>query len=79
METLQIALKALYGSLGGNYADVDTISDINDLILAIANLDIGEAVAKTGAIPAAPDDDGEYVLTATVTDGVAAYTWESTT
>ena len=44
-------------------ADVETLS--------------GKVTVLEGKIPAAPEEDGAYVLTCTVADGEATYSWES--
>ena len=79
METLQRALIALYGSLGGDYADLDNPSDITDLISEIAKLGIGDKLALAKELPDLPDDDGTYTLQLVMDDGAATFTWEAAT
>lgn len=76
--TLQDCLKKIYYSLGGDPMDVLLENDINRLLLAIAALKVGAAIQTAQELPAAPEDDGAYVLTVTVADGGATYSWEST-
>ena len=77
METLQRALIALYGSLGGDYADLDNPSNITDLISEIAKLNIGNQIALAKELPALPDDDGTYTLQLVMDDGAATFSWEA--
>ena len=75
--TIQDALRAVYCAFGGNADTVRNMNDIDSLISAIASLNVGDAVAAAKELPAAPESDGSYVLTATVDDGAVTYTWES--
>lgn len=77
MITIQEALKQLYYSIGGNANNVRGTDDINEILLAMAVLNIAPAIKAAGELPAAPTDDGAYVLTATVDDGAATYSWEA--
>lgn len=77
METLQHALIALYGSLGGDSATLANPVSIVSLITEIAKLNIGAGVAAAKELPALPEDDGTYTLQVTIADGEATYTWES--
>ena len=78
VKTLQNALKALYGSLGG---DSTTLVDdsIGAIICAIAKLDIGASItaASVKELPALPDDDGTYTLQLVMADGEATLSWEA--
>lgn len=78
MDTLQAALKALFYSLGGSAADVQT-DDVNTIIRAIANLQLINAISAAAELPALPDDDGTYSLQLVVDDGAATFTWEAVT
>lgn len=80
-KTIQNALIALYGSLGGNYADLTNPESIGYLICDIAKLGIGDKV-KTASIkelPELPEDDGTYTLQLVMDDGEATLTWEAAT
>lgn len=48
----------------------DVASDVAELDTKVTTLE--------SKIPAAPEEDGSYVLTCTVADGAATYSWEST-
>lgn len=76
MDTLQTALKALYFSLGGNAANVQT-DDINTILRAIANLQLINAIKAAMELPALPEDDGTYSLQLVMDDGTATFTWET--
>jgi transcription initiation factor IIF auxiliary subunit len=76
MDTLQAALKALYFSLGGNAANVQT-DDINTILRAIANLQLINAIKAAMELPALPEDDGTYSLQLVMDDGAATFTWEA--
>lgn len=75
--TIQNSLKELYYSLGGNADNVRDVSDVNALILAIADLDLGAAINGATELPEAPEEDGTYFLQAVVDDGAATISWES--
>lgn len=77
METLQAALKSIYGMLGGNLDNVRSMTDIDAILGAISGLGVGDALKAAMELPAAPSDDGTYNLTVTVDDGEATYTWEA--
>ena len=77
MNTLQEALKALYGSFGGNLDAVRDIEDISAIIRTMAGLGIGEKLAGAVEFPEVPESDGTYVLTCTVADGAATFSFES--
>lgn len=79
--TLQRALMALYGSLGGDCADLENVESIGYLICAIAKLGLGDKIsaASVKELPELPEDDGTYSLQVTIADGEATYTWESVT
>lgn len=77
METLQAALKAIYGMLGGNLDNVRSLTDIDAILGKISGLGVGDALKAAKELPAAPSDDGTYNLTVTVADGEATYTWEA--
>lgn len=78
MKTLQNALKALYGSLGGDSAAIKDDS-IGALICDIAKLNIGAEItaASVKELPALPEDDGTYTLQLVMDDGEATLTWEA--
>lgn len=77
MNTLQGVLKALYYSLGGSADNVRGTDDLDEIIAAIAALNIGAAVKAAAELPAVPEDDGTYTLQLEVADGEATYTWEA--
>lgn len=81
MDTLQSVLKDLYCAFGGDRANVNTLEDIDAILAKIASLGIGDALkqALTPELPTLPDDDGTYVLTVTIDEGVATYSWEAAT
>ena len=76
MNTLQDALKELYGSFGGSLDNVRGLQDIVAIIRAMASLGIGDTITGQ-AYPEIPDTDGTYVLTCTVADGAATLSFES--
>ena len=79
METLQRALIALYGSLGGDSATLENPVSIVSLITEIAKLNLGTAIdaASVKELPTLPEDDGTYTLQVAIADGEATYSWES--
>ena len=80
-KTLQNALIALYGSLGGNIAALTDAENIGYLISAIAMLGVGDNLkaALIKELPDIPEDDGTYTLQLVVDDGEATLTWEAAT
>ena len=78
MDTLQKCLAAIYGMLGGDLDNIRNVQTIDGLLSAISGLGIGDALKAAAELPASPEEDGAYVLTVTVADGEATYTWEST-
>lgn len=76
MDTLQNALKALFYSLGGSAADVQT-DDVNTIIRAMAALQLAATIKAAAELPALPDDDGTYSLQLVIDDGAATFTWEA--
>ena len=76
-KTLQHALMALYGSLGGDCADLTDTESIGYLILAIAKLGLGDKIktASVKELPDLPDADGTYTLQLVVSEGEATLTW----
>lgn len=80
-KTIQNALIVLYGSLGGDYADLSNPESIGYLICAIAGLGIGDKVkaASVKELPELPEDDGTYTLQLVIDDGEATFTWEAAT
>lgn len=77
MDTLQKALAAIYGMLGGDYADISDLTTVDELLGAISGLGIGDKLKAAVELPEAPADDGAYILTCTVDDGAAVYSWEA--
>ena len=77
MDTVQAALKELYYSLGGNADNVRDTDDVNAIILAIANLQLINAIRTAQELPDLPDDDGTYSLQLVMDDGAATFTWEA--
>lgn len=77
MDTLQKALAAIYGMLGGDYDNIRNLTTVDELLGAISGLGIGDKLKAAVELPEAPADDGAYVLTVTVDDGTATYSWES--
>lgn len=79
MDTLQQALIALYGSLGGDSATLANPVSIVSLITEIAKLNLGAAIdaASVKELPPLPEDDGTYTLQVTIADGEATYSWEA--
>ena len=77
MDTIQKALAAVYGMLGGNLDNIRDVDTVDGLLFAIASLGVGDALKAAAELPTLPDDDGTYTLTCTVDEGVAALTWEA--
>ena len=79
--TLQRALMALYGSLGGDCADLENVESIGYLICAIAKLGLGDKIktASVKELPDLPEEDGTYALQLVIADGEATLTWEDAT
>lgn len=77
IDTLQVALKGIYCSLGGNMDNVRDENDINRLLDAIGGLNIGTALAAAKELPALPESDGTYSLQLVLDDGAATMTWEA--
>lgn len=79
MKTLQYALMALYGSLGGDIAELKNPESIGALICDIAKLGIGDEIKTASAqeLPEMPEDDGTYSLQLVITDGEATLSWEA--
>ena len=78
-KTLQNALIALYGSLGGDGTSLSNAESIGALICAIAKLNIGAEIggASVKELPAFPEEDGTYALQLVMADGEATLTWEA--
>ena len=78
-KTIQNALIALYGALGGDTATMNDRVSIGALICEIAKLNLGAAIsgASVKELPPFPEDDGTYTLQLVVADGEATLTWES--
>lgn len=77
MDTLQSVLKDLYCAFGGDRANVNALEDIDAILSEIVKLDIGAKINAAVELPELPDDDGAYVLTATIDEGAATYSWEA--
>lgn len=79
--TLQRALMALYGSLGGDCADLENVESIGYLICAIAKLGLGDKIktASVKELPDLPEEDGTYALQLVIADGEATLNWEDAT
>ena len=79
--TLQRALMALYGSLGGDCADLENVESIGYLICAIAKLGLGDKIKTCSVkeLPDLPEEDGTYALQLVIADGEATLTWEDAT
>ena len=77
MDTIQKALAAIYGMLGGNLDDIREIKTVDGLLFAIAGLGVGDTLKAAEELPALPEDDGTYTLTCTVDEGAATLTWEA--
>ena len=77
MDTLQRCLAAIYGMLGGDLDNIRGVQTIDGLLTAISGLGIGDTLKAAKELPAAPEEDGAYILTVTVDDGAATYSWES--
>ena len=78
-KTLQNALIALYGSLGGDTTALTERDNIGALICAIAKLNVGAEIsgAAVKELPAFPEEDGTYSLQLVMADGEATLTWET--
>ena len=64
LDTLQIALKAVYLSLGGNADTIRDKNDLNSILLAIADLGIGAQISSAAsALPTVTADDNGKLLT----------------
>ena len=77
MDTIQKALAAVYGMLGGNLDNIRDVDTVDGLLFAIASLGVGDALKAAEDLPAYPDDDGTYTLQLVIDEGVAALTWEA--
>ena len=79
MGTLQQALIALYGSLGGDSATLKNRNSVMWLIYEIAKLNLGASItaASVKELPTLPEDDGTYTLQVVIADGEATYSWEA--
>ena len=78
------SVTALINDLSSEVASYSTVlTDVDGRVDTLEDTTIpaldGRVTTLEGrvALPAAPGTDGAYVLTVTVTDGVAAYTWEA--
>ena len=78
-KTLQNALIALYGSLGGDRETLSNPENIGALLCDIAKLNLGASIsgASVKELPPFPEDDGTYTLQLVMDEGEAALTWES--
>ena len=79
MDTLQQALIALYGSLGGDSATLENPVSLVSLITEIAKLNLGAAIdaASVKELPTLPEEDGTYTLQVVIADGEATFAWET--
>ena len=77
MDTIQKCLAAIYSMLGGDLDNIRNKKTIDELLAAISGLGVGDKLKAAVEFPAAPEDDGTYVLTCTVDEGEATYTWEA--
>lgn len=79
MKTIQRALVALYGSLGGDSASLTNTENIGVLICEIAKLGIGAQLSAAGTkeLPAFPEEDRTYTLQLVMDDGEATLSWEA--
>lgn len=78
-KTLQNALIALYGSLGGDRETLSNHENIGALLCDIAKLNLGASIsgASVKELPPFPEDDGTYTLQLVMDEGEAALTWEA--
>lgn len=78
-KTIQNALIALYGALGGDRETLSNPENIGALLCDIAKLNLGASIsgASVKELPPLPEDDGTYTLQLVVADGEATLTWES--
>lgn len=78
-KTLQNALVALYGSLGGDRETLSNPENIGALLFDIAKLNLGASIsdASVKELPPLPEDDGTYTLQLVMDEGEAALTWEA--
>ena len=78
-KTLQNALIALYGSLGGDRETLSNPENIGALLCDIAKLNLGASIsgASVKELPPFPEDDGTYTLQLVMDEGEAALTWEA--
>ena len=64
LDTLKIALKAVYLSLGGNADTIRDKNDLNSILLAITDLGIGAQISgAASALPKVTTDDNGKILT----------------
>lgn len=78
-KTIQNALIALYGALGGDTATLNNRVSIGALICEIAKLNLGAQISSASIkeLPPFPETDGTYTLQLVMDDGEAALTWEA--
>ena len=78
-KTLQNALIALYGSLGGDRETLSNPENIGALLCDIAKLNLGASIsgASVKELPPFPETDGTYTLQFVMDEGEAALTWEA--
>ena len=78
-KTIQNALIALYGALGGNSAALTNTDSVGALICEIAKLDLGAQIkgAEEKELPTLPEEDGTYTIQLVMSDGEATLTWEA--
>ena len=79
MKTIQNALIALYGSLGGDRENLTNPESVGAIICDIAKLNIGATLKAAAELPTLPTDDGTYTLQLVMDDGEATLTWEAAT
>ena len=77
MDTIQKALAAIYGMLGGNLDDIREVKTVDGLLFAIAWLGVGDTLKAAEDLPAYPEEDGTYALQLVMDDGEATLTWEA--
>ena len=77
MDTIQKALAAVYGMLGGNLDNIRDVDTVDGLLFAIASLGVGDALKAAEDLPTYPEDDGTYTLQLVMDDGEATLTWEA--